>query len=92
MTHDRPYLVTAAQDARRHLVPRDHRAPCEDVRRLIITSVLEVANVDAWKMYTFGQQEVAQALRQRSDCPWATDVAPAVADLARFFPYVRMAP
>ena len=40
-------------------------------------------------MYTSGQQEVAQALRQRSDCPWATDVAPAVADLARFFPYVN---
>ena len=30
--------------------------------------------VELWKMYTSGKQEVAQALRQRSDCPWATDV------------------
>jgi hypothetical protein len=49
-----------------------------------------LANVELWKNYTFGRQRVAEALRHRRECPWASDVAPGVAALERFSPYVTL--
>lgn len=60
------------------------------MRQVVVLGVEEVANMLNWEQYKMKRKQMVDALRRRPSCPWASDIAPATAELSKFFTHVHL--
>ena len=76
--------------ALREMIPHDHHGDCASIRQANVTSVEEVYNMHVWQQYVFHRRQTADKLRNRRDCPWASELAPPTLELERRFWWIQL--